>query len=199
MLSATQTRVRIRVEHDCDVESPCDYDGWKLYSFSTRHRNFKHPDAVIDANGGRLGFNSKLRAGTAFKLGYFEHGRCQWALAGEQWPCPWDSVDFAGLLVWEQPVKDLPKTYDERKKSARLFLEEYTAWCNGDCYWFEIECSTDWYADGVDMSEWVDFDSCGGYIGSDWLIAAVKERLPKDAEIVSVKSDCGFTIDNFTE
>ena len=40
---------KVRIENDSDVESPCEYGGFELHSFSHRHSNFKTPAEVGSA------------------------------------------------------------------------------------------------------------------------------------------------------
>ncbi len=151
---------KVTVFHDECCESPAEHDGsWKPYSFSTRHSNFKHPR---DFNRAALG--RKLQVGTAFLLSYFEHGNCVWSLRGEGPQCPWDNVDVAGVLVWEESPKHMgAKTKEERAKDARAFLEEYTAWCNGECYGFSIKDETDEV-----------IESCGGFLSTKHMLEEIK-------------------------
>lgn len=164
-------KLTITIGHDHDVESPCDNDGaWKLYSFNRRHNSFKHPDHFFTENRKPKSFlGNKMRVGLAFVLGYYEHGLCEWALSGEQQPCDWDSVNVAGVLVWEEKASNMgPKTKEDRAKDARAFLEEYTAWCNGECYWYSI---TD--ENGEDCG------GSGGLISAETLFDCMSEDIEK--------------------
>lgn len=159
--------INIGYDHGCD--SPADNDGaWKLYSFNRRHTAFKRPDHFFTENRKpKANIRNKLRVGLAFILGYHEHGNCEWALSGEQHPCPWDSVDVAGVLVWEEKPGNMgAKTKEDRAKDARSFLEEYTNWCNGECYYYDI---TD--ENGEDCG------GSGGMIGAEWLFDAMAEDI----------------------
>jgi len=181
--------VNLTIAHDPDVECPSDWDGWKLYSFSTRHINFKHPEEAgigRDGQGLFLGIQSKLKAGTAFVLSYFEHGGCVWSLMGEGPQCQWDSVRVAGLLYWDGKPKDVGKDYAERRKSAIGFLEQYTEWANGECYYYVIE--------DADTGETL--DSCGGFIGGESFKGQVLEALKHyDAKVVEVNGDAGHAFE----
>lgn len=155
--------VTVKIDFDQDVESPLDADGqWTLYSFSTKHRNFKHPEELGLGERGsddipkilNPGLRRKLEVGLAFFVSYYEHGSCVWSLRGSGPNCRWDSVDCAGLLVWEHKPNELgAKTFEDRAKDAATFLDVYTSWCNGDCYCWDMD-------DAVG-------DGCGGYIGPD--------------------------------
>ena len=190
------SKLTVRIEYDSDLENPCQEDGWKVYSFSTRHASFKHPEKLGFKDGRPgLGLRRKLETGTAFILSYFEHGSCAWGLkrntdaSGYPWSCPWDSVRVAGLLVWEGKLKDLgAKTLEARTKDAACFVESYTSWCNGEGYYFSIEDE-----DGEHI------DSCGGFLGSASVEYMVKDHiLPaiKGREYV-VTGDAGGVFEDY--
>ena len=200
-MNATAIKLLIKFWHDDQADSPCEEDGWKSYSFSTRHSNHASPYNVgfeEDDDGNDVpdkDLQAKLDAGLAFTLSYFEHGQCSWSLSGEGPQCRWDSVRFAGLLVWEQDAGDLgPETYEEREKDARAFIERFTNWCNGEIYGYTIEayskcphCGQD---DELD-AEIVGFDlpSCGGYYGDDidGMVIDMKDHIGSDWADYEVK------------
>ena len=196
-MNATAIKLVVKLSHDDCPESPCDTDGWKVYSFSNRHSNFKHPDEFEDDEA----FEAKLKAGLAFPLAYFEHGNCVWSLSHEGPQCRWDSVQHAGFIVWEQDEADLgPTTVEDRREDARKFLERFTYWCNGEVYGYHVEafrvCPTCGQDEQLSDEEAdLDLPSCTGYypddidgmvidmkdhIGSDWKDYEVKfeERYP---------------------
>ncbi len=182
-MDATAIKLVINFWHDEEAEDPCDTDGWKVYSFSTKHSNYMRPGDVEDD------MRPKLEAGLAFLLSYFEHGQCLWALRGEL-PigarCPWDSVGTAGIIVWESPEEDLgPKTLEERRKDAAAFIERYTHWCNGEVYGYTVEAVTPCPTCGkVEETDEVDFDlpSCGGYYPDDidGMVTDMKDHIGDD-------------------
>jgi len=160
----------ITIYNDPDCECPNDWDGWTLYSFNTRHVNFKHPRGFgirRDGSSIDIGFRRKLQVGTAFVLGYFEHGNCIWFLKderplGTEGDFRWDGVSVAGVLVWEQPVRNLgAKTYEDRADDARRFVETYTNWANGECYGYMIE---------------PEGESCGGFFSAEDLFQDMQEH-----------------------
>ena len=174
----------VTIEHDSDVESPCDWDcSWKVYSFSNRHNNFKHPREFDLSERSNFGLRRKLAVGLAHWLSYYEHGNCLWQLRnGRHVPgsdCPWDSVSTAGIMIWEGKPSDIgSKTRESRTEDARKFLQCYTDWCNGACYWYSISDADDKF-----------LDSCGGFIGSDDIVEAINEHLNDDDEVI-VTGDC---------
>ncbi len=172
-------KLKIEVEYDHDIDCPCeDGDGrWQVYSFNSRHSRFKHPNEFDNAK-----IKRKLKAGLAFMLSYYEHGLCRWSLQGEGSTCPWDSVGTAGIMVWEEPARNLgAKTYEERAKDARRAIEEYTEWCNGECYYLSIKKD--------DSDEESHFSS---HYGMDSVIDSIKCELkayPDDIEI-EITGEC---------
>jgi len=158
----------LTIGYDSYLERPdSGYDGWKPVSFSCRHSNFEHPDIYRLDRRENIGLRRKLQVGLAFWLSYYEHSLCRWSLRGEGPQCPWDSVHLAGILIWTgKPSGIGARTYADRTNDARNFLEQYTDWCNGSCYWFSL--------DGADGKL---LDCCGGFIGTDQLAEAINEAL----------------------
>ena len=176
-LSQKRTKT-LTIGYDRDTELPdSTYEGWKPISFGHRHINFEHPDHYCLNKPENIGLHRKLEVGLAFWLSYYEHGLCRWSLRGEGPKCRWDSEDVAGLLIWTGKPSDMgAKTYEVRTRDARNFLEEYTDWCNGNCYWFSLE-------DDQNLG-----DSCGGFIGTEQLTEAINEAL-EDRDQVMVKGE----------
>ena len=157
----------LTIGYDHDLERPdSGYDGWKPISFNRRHSNFEHPDRYRLNEPENIGLRRRLAVGLAFWLSYYEHGLCRWSLRGEGPQCRWDSVDIAGLLLWTgKPAALGAKSHENRAQDTRHFLEEYTDWCNGNCYWFSLE-------DDHKL-----LDACGGFIGTEQLSEAINEAL----------------------
>jgi len=166
------SKYQIVIHHDHDADNPCDNDGaWKFYSFSNRHKNFKEPESLNDESGKlNTEIKDKLENGLAFILSYYEHGLCAWSIAGTGPQCQWDSTRVAGLAVWEEPEENMgAKTYQEREQDCKISAEEYTDWCNGNCYYFEL------------ANQNQKIDTCGGIIGCDNLLDCIRQSLPNDA------------------
>lgn len=180
-------------------ESPSDWGGWKVHSFSRRHSAFAEPESLgLSLEMGEDGFpiiedaalKEKFEKGLAFFLSYSEHGNCSWDLNRTgKLPFDFDRASIAGLLTWESDEKDIGgKTVEERAKDAEGFLETYTQWCNGETFEYSIEgfhkcgeCGHD--KDGEDLES-----SCA-LIGSDHVQDALNEAVKglgdewKDAKI----------------
>ena len=177
---ALQPKYIVKIEHDQDCSSPMENDGnWQFYSFCDRHNNFKHPDEFFGEDGKpNRQIARKLRNGLAFLLSYHEHGLCRWDVSGHGPSCQWDSVSKAGIAVWEEPPGDMgAKTYEDRKKDCQGSTEEYTEWCNGNCYGYIIQERK--LRNGVIKRKRL--DSGWGFIGSDYVVEAACEALPEDA------------------
>jgi hypothetical protein len=167
--------INLRVDNDSDTESPMEWDGsWKLVSFSNSRTTDEPGERYVKSYDGRseivpatIGLRRKLDVGLAFWLACYQHGNEVWSLRNEGPQCQWDTCNLAGILLWPHKPSDMgAKTLEDRAKDARGFLETYNQWLNGDCYWYSME---DIEGDLI--------DSCGGFIGSDSLVEALKENL----------------------
>ena len=163
-------RLYLDIHHDSDVESPCENDGFKLYSFIRDHRSHRDPEKLPFS---KRALKRMFDRQAAWLLDYYEHSLCSWSLAGAGHQCQWDTSRCAGILVWAQPLADLNRDPAARTKQAESFLEVYTDWCNGNCYWYRLE----------DENE-EDVDTCGGYYGDDHLIDGLNETLEPDDVVV---------------
>jgi hypothetical protein len=71
-------------------------------------------------------------------------------------------------LEW-QGVKRLTKRTTENMLNAlRGIVEEYSRWCNGECYYYIVE---------DENGERIDDLGCGGYIGHDYMLESAKEEI----------------------
>ncbi len=170
-----QTKVVVTIGHDDSPECPSDWDGWKLYSANPNHNGYRDPQEFADDHGNlTIGIRRKLQVGTAFVLGFFAHGPgCQvWHIDSErpfgtEGDYRWDGTSGAGILIWEAKASDLgPANYPDRAQSARTFLDTYTAWCQGQVYWFSVDRVENCGDCGKENEEEL-LDSCGGYFGND--------------------------------
>lgn len=191
--------MKLFIGYDQCTDNPLENnDGmWTMYSFNHRHGNFKSPWEFFVQGRNEptpisIGLARKLKVGTAFILSCYEHSGIQWGLQGETHQCQFDTARVAGLLVWEHKPGDMgAKTYADRQKDARGCLKEYNAWCNGECYYYRLEDD-----DGKDV------DSCGGFVGSEWLVESIYDAHPelfKDdkktlKEEVELSGDASFVL-----
>lgn len=164
-------------------ESPNDWGGWRVISFGRRHVNYQDPATVSIAP-------ERFTDGTAFRLSYHEHGLCAWSLLGGGPRCQWDTVDRAGIVVFDGPAADAGADFDARRYGAEQFLRAYTNWCNGHIFGISLR-RVDTTADGFTREEFE--DSIGGFYGFDTDSAGLEfaDMLPKgvSADDVNIGHD----------
>ena len=183
--------VKLILQYVQGETNPSEYGNWKLVSFNKRHIGFEDPyqyilppDEYGDPVPANIGIRRKLECGTAFILSYYEHGLCHWGLQGETMQCRFDTARIAGILFWTGDPKELPKTYKERQEWARDFLQEYTYWCNGECFYFEFDDLEGNFIDG-----------CDGFYGSEALPDSIKEYMEDDYNIVAIEGSASHVLD----
>jgi hypothetical protein len=194
----TEEKIVVYVESDHSAEDPCSYDGWQVHSFCRSHYNYADPYAVgIDPDTGAPDeeLQAKIDTGLAFPLSYFEHGMCEWSLQDEGYQCRWDSVAFAGLLVWGQDESDLgPSTFEERQKDARSFIKTYTDWCNGRCFGYRAVKVRYCPSCGQEEIDDDHVDSCWGFIGGEALVEGIRESLGDGP--FEIRGECRGVLDD---
>jgi hypothetical protein len=181
-------KLAVTIDNDPDADMPgSESDDWKLKSFNRRHGSYEDPDKYIvgydretrTVKPSTIGLRRKLEVGLAFWLSYFEHGDGAWSLIGEGTQCQWDTAYLAGLLLRTGKPGDIgAKTYEDRAEDARGFLEEFSAWANGHCYFLEIK----------DQSDKI-LLNCGGFIGTDHLEGVLAEEL-EPGDKIWFEGDC---------
>lgn len=135
-----------------------------------------------------------------FTLNYEEHGRCRWGVnrLEPERGTPFDSVSFAGLLMWDTETDHGHDrawwdglTFDEQYDVAVSTMKEYTSWSNGDCYGYNIDknqepvvCGCCGQRTNQPLAEWT--DSCWGFIG-DYVLESAIESIQSDLGRVPVK------------
>lgn len=135
-----EKKYKITVNHDPDTDNPCtDGDGrWQIYTTNSKEfLKLLDPDTDSEYALFNAETLTKLKTGLAFVLSYSEHGRqCQWDLKNTDF----NPNEVDAIAVWEETEENLgPITYLHRQIDCRQQVQEYTQWCNGDCYWFKIE------------------------------------------------------------
>lgn len=128
--------VTVQQDDHCGDESPLDYSGARIISLGRKHSNFDPK-----------GFNELKSNPDNVILGYFEHGISLWYVSGETPAganCPWDNVPVAGLWVAPDYFADdfsnlsAAERREKALESARHDCEVYTAWCNGEVYYYSL-------------------------------------------------------------
>lgn len=133
-------------------------------------------------------------------LSYYEHGLCKW-MVGPSTVSDYggfDTANVAGVIVWNGENNEREwwdGLGDERRKEILDGLaEEYTDWCNGNCFGYQlVELETCETCDHV--SEGEEVDSCWGYIGSEWFSDTVSDMVhgfnidPADIRVTGEAAD----------
>lgn len=110
-------------------------------------------------------------------LDVYEHGGVAYSVSGSGMQCRFDTA--RGGAVWvagEARVAELD-ALPEDQRAARLVelakadAAQYTAWRNGDCYFYVI---AEFSLEGEEL----DYNTCGGYIGTDDAMSALKDEMP---------------------
>ena len=202
-MNATAIKLVINLWNDDCPESPNEMDGWKAYSFSNRHSNYKDPESIFDEDDeGNMvpdkDLKAKLESGLAFFLDYYEHGQCSWSLAGDGPQCQFDTARMAGLLVWEQDEGNIgAETVEDRRKDAAAFINRFTQWCNGEVYGYTVEAFRPCCACGKDEDVEVEMDldlpSCSGYYRDDFegMVIDMKDQMEWETHEVKFKDNMG--------
>lgn len=190
-------RVRIEYDDSGSVEVPDSDDlasFFRLADANPHHTHHVDPDELYrceDCGYGRHsfaadeldedgqdpeGFDHPYRPANRIVciLNYFEHGRCRWSRgdvdpAGGFDPGGWDTSRSAGALILNPEYAD---EWDELDPDRQIeiidsFLDEFTAWANGDVFGYVIDRPIKCECCGNVEFEHV--DSCWGFIvGWDW-------------------------------
>jgi len=186
----------VHLDYDHDPINPCDWGEWEVISFNTNHTSFKHPDTVMPPD---VGLRSKLRAGTAYILSYYEHGDSAWMLADSpEWAATpdkqWDGRAVAGLLLWHGKPNEIGKTPELRREHASGFIDSYTKWCNGHVYAYHIEKVVGCEACGTDHREDLDDATCSGFEDSEQMFEEIR-AITADADEVEIEGPAKWLAD----
>ncbi len=168
-------KYKVSINYDEATESPCEWGGFTVHSFSPRHVNHIRPEKIgimLNADGdpwvsskdeyGKPNEYKRLfDRGLMFALDLYQHGNCSWSLHGEGTQCRWDTSRCAGVIILDESEWK-GKHWKTKEKAARAFLETYTKWCNGEVYYYTVEDE-----DGETV------DSCGGFYGGEDLFDAL--------------------------
>lgn len=188
-------KYQVHIDHDDCPENPCDWNEWRVVSFNRRHINFAPAEGYVRRDGEpvHIALRSKLNAGTAYVLSYYEHGDSAWMLAhSQEWANTpdkqWDGTSVAGILLWEGKPNDIGKTPEERWNAARSFIETYTAWCNGHVYAYSIEKVVECDL-GHEHTEALDDATCCGFYDLEHMFEEIRE-ITADCDEVEVVGPC---------
>jgi hypothetical protein len=188
-------RYKVTLSHDDCVESPAEtQDGFQIFSFNTRHINFRHPEhfGVMPDKDGDPFFSSKDENGKPnpykklynrnllFVLSCYQHSGTAWSLSGEGPQCQWDTCSIAGVLILdEKSFKGMRRA--KKLENARSFLKDYSAWCNGEVYGYNIEDENGNH-----------IDSCYGFYESEYMFECISLLEFGDNPEFEFDGDCSW-------
>lgn len=184
------TKFSLELSYDDQPDCPMDWDlSWKLISFRRNSIHSDDPAEYCHVKDGEVRPNfeylSKFRAGLAFFLDYYEHGQGAYSIHGEGMQCQWDTAQYGGILLWEHSPKEMgAKSYEDREKDARGFLETYNAWMNGEVYGYTLK-----------DEEGNLVDSCWGYYDDDYFMQEICQHF-KEGDTVTVSGDASYVFDD---
>lgn len=117
----------------------------------------------------------------AVVLSKYEHGGVRWFVRGDPTgtQCRWDTTSIAGVWTPDdallEEVKGLSATARRAKMEefAQQACDEYTRWCNGECYGYEVKLYR-YVNDRTDIEDYehkkpLQEEACWGFIGSEYV------------------------------
>ena len=148
------------LEQDNDCDSPLDND--EAVKFAILHRRYNNPapECGSDPEGVAQWAKDNEAEWDAFPLFLYDHSSVTYKPSrtdANPFGCPWDSGRVGYVFVKKSEVPDTFHT-------AEVMAEEYTRWCNGDCWGYIIEDE-----DGEQL------DSCWGFIGEEYAVECMRE------------------------
>lgn len=147
------------LEHDQDCDSPLECDD--AVKLAILHRNYANPAPACGSTPEEIAQWAKDNAAEwdAYPLYLYDHsGVCYKPAKTEVNPfsCAWDSGRVGSVFVKKI---ECPDTF----ATAEIMCEEYTRWCNGDCWGYVVEDEN-----GEQL------DSCWGYIGEEYAVEEMR-------------------------
>lgn len=162
----------VSIYYDDCTESP---RMWETDSvFFGFHRRYASPDKPPSTDPDEARKIAEDSDNICLPVWLYDHsGTCYRAAESNPFNCPWDSGLFGFIYIPKAAararygVKRLNAATVERvKEGLKAAVDEYSAWANGETYFWEI----------TDESGNV-LDSCGGYIGSmEYALSDARER-----------------------
>jgi hypothetical protein len=166
--------------------------GYTIHTFLRDQVGSKSPEDFMknDEDGNVTNeFDLENESGVQYRwvISCYRHGLCKWSRYGSNWnSCPWDTTRVAGIIEWDdQKSPDINRDESEVLKMIDAILDEYTNFCNGECYYYSWEDRVGVEGDYGRLEQ----DSCGGFIGAECFIEAVKESLGEGVEPDIVTGD----------
>lgn len=125
----------LKILPDEDAISPLEGTGWRVVNALARETHGLSQGEI----------RRRIKNRTAFTLKCYRHSCEVWSLMEEHGPKrfyhhgDWDTTPNAGLLIYGEDTKYLPKTHELRHKLAQDVIDGYSRWVNGESYGFVWE------------------------------------------------------------
>jgi hypothetical protein len=118
-------------------ENPMSDIGGNLKFIQMRKGDTTHLEYIKGIEGGKIKWkNPKIQKmyenKQIFVCEFYSHSLDVWSLLGEGPQCRFDTVSFAGLLIWKGDVYKYAGAGTDRESTARELLDAYNAYANGD-------------------------------------------------------------------
>jgi len=191
--------LHMEFDYSEDVNPNNEEGWWHLASFNSRHTCFRDPLDFFD--GSRDGgpcpngeWAGKFDEGKAYVVSRYDHSQVSWGLPSEVHQCQWDTASVAGVVYWSGEDKEFQVDEEQRLEQVRGFLNSFTDWSNGACFWFDLRgCGR---KSDLPIE---DNPSCGGIIGDKWMKECVKEELKDQYRVVRMSGEAAqcFEISDF--
>jgi hypothetical protein len=179
-LPAITPAYRLKIEHDCDPQSPREWDN--LGTMVCWHRNYNLGDEQPSEDPQE--YIDELAPHVALPLYLYDHGGI--TMSTGSFACPWDSGQVGFIYVSIAKVKaeyGWKVLTAKRRKQIEQYLrnevQTYDHYLRGDVYGFTVE---QW-----DGAGWDNEDSCWGFFGDDVNESGMMCYLDRDFTLEQVR------------
>lgn len=114
-------------------------------------------------------------------LDVYAHSGVSYSVSGQGMQCAFDTARGGAVWVPDDCCIEHIESFSEEERgkaaieAAQSACEQYTAWCNGDCYGIVVETFD---LQGKQLEE----DACWGFVGGDYAMEALAERVKEVTE-----------------
>ena len=131
----------------------------------------------------------------AVSLDVYEHSGIAYHVSGEGMQCMWDTARGGAVWVPDECLIEDIESYPEGEarnervvELARQACEEYTSWCNGDCYGVIVEKFVQNGVDDLDEPVWEqveEIENCWGFIGYQYAMKEMEAEVKRAKEALN--------------
>lgn len=161
---ATDGTIALDIEQDQCCEDPREgCDGW-LGTMYCWHRRYILGDDQPELDPRRwiheFQRGRKVKDFALLPLYLYDHSGITMNTTG--FHCPWDSGQVGYIIATRQRAEELGIAWDPETiaDQLRTEVEVYDAYLRGDVWYYMLK--------EFRAGEWHEFDSCGGFFGTNW-------------------------------